>query len=228
MIARVLLAALAAGVAAGLAATALQAARVTPLIVEAETYEASVPAGDAAHEEAAWAPEGGLERHAYSLLANVLTGVGFGLLLVAGYALRGRPVDLRRGLLWGLAGFAVFTLAPALGLPPELPGSLAAELGERQLWWFATVACTGAGLAAVVFAGRLVWKLAGAGLILLPHVVGAPQPTGLGGSAPPELSAEFAVASLVTAALFWAVLGAVSGHLFDRLERRARGGAYPV
>ena len=27
----------------------------------------------------------------------------------------------RQGLFWGFAGFAVFTLAPGLGLPPELP-----------------------------------------------------------------------------------------------------------
>lgn len=235
MIPRVLLVALAAGIVAGLAATGLQELRVTPLILEAEAYESGTAHGDteatashdhgeAGHDHAAagaWTPENGLERRAYTLMSNVLTGIAFGLLLVAGYVLRGRRVDLRQGLLWGLAGFAVFNLAPALGLPPELPGSIAADLGERQLWWFGTVAATGLGLAAIVFAPRWPWKLAGAFLVVMPHAVGAPHPPVMGGAAPPELAAEFAVATVVVAALFWLVLGATSGYLFDRLERRA-------
>lgn len=221
MIARVLLAALAAGLVAGLVATGLQAARITPLILKAEAYEAGPATSDVHDEDAAWAPAEGLERHGYTLMSNVLTGVGFALVLVAAFVLRGRPVDVRRGLLWGLAGFAVFTLAPALGLPPELPGSAAADLGDRQVWWIATVAATAAGLGAVVFARRWPARAAGAFAIALPHVVGAPHPETLGGPAPPELSAAFTVATLATAAAFWAVLGAVAGGVFARLERRA-------
>lgn len=40
-----------------------------------------------------------------------------------------------QGLLWGLAGCATFVLAPTLGLPPELPGTAAADLTLRQTWW---------------------------------------------------------------------------------------------
>jgi len=36
--------------------------------------------------------------------------VGYALLLVACFSLSGRAVDGRRGVLWGLAGFAAFSL----------------------------------------------------------------------------------------------------------------------
>lgn len=39
------------------------------------------------------------------------------------------------GRLARMAGFAAFTVAPALGLPPELPGMMAADLGPRQARW---------------------------------------------------------------------------------------------
>ena len=57
---------------------------------------------------------------------------------------------------WGLAGFAAFTLAPNLGLPPELPAMPAADLLARQAWWIGTVVATAAGLALIVF-GRSPW-----------------------------------------------------------------------
>lgn len=225
MIRRVLLSALLAGLLAGAFVTVAQMVRVTPLILQAEHYEnaGAATSHDHAHHHAgagepeAWAPEDGVERTLFTLLANVLTGIGFGLLLTAAFVLRGRGADLRSGALWGLGGFAVFSLAPALGLPPELPGTEAAALGARQTWWLAAVVATGLGLAAVVFASRTVLKALGAGLVLLPHLIGAPHPEAVGGSVPPELAAQFAVASIATAALFWIVLGGASGHFFKRL-----------
>ena len=83
--------------------------------------------------------------------ANLVTAIGFALLLVAASEFAGGIAGWRQGLLWGLAGFAVFTLAPGLGLPPELPAMPAAELGARQVWWFGTVAATAAGLALIAF-----------------------------------------------------------------------------
>jgi predicted cobalt transporter CbtA len=44
----------------------------------------------------------------------------------------GHDLDARRGLLWGLGGFAALHLAPAVGLPPELPGMASADLAARQ------------------------------------------------------------------------------------------------
>ena len=248
MLRRVLVTGLTAGLLAGLFVAAIQIAWITPIILEAEIYEsaearteAPVPAsrtgtsgasfvppaaerleGPAAERlegnEGAWAPEDGLERTLFTVLANVLTGVGFGLILVAAVTLSGRHVDPGRGVLWGLAGFAVFTLAPALGLPPELPGMAAADLGARQTWWIGTVISTAGGLALIVFARHRLLKGLGLALLLVPHALGAPHPGQFGGPVPAELAAEFAVASLFTTALFWTALGGFAGYFHRKIS----------
>ena len=54
-----------------------------PLIIEAEKYEHAAqqaqPQGSAAahqHDQVSWAPENGVERAAYTLAADLLTGIG--------------------------------------------------------------------------------------------------------------------------------------------------------
>lgn len=219
MFRRVFVAAVVAGLAAGLIVSALQAAKLTPLIAAAELLETAEPA---AHETA-WEPAPGVERAAVTLLANLIIGVGFGLLLSAGFALnqllRGAVTDARRGLLWGIAGFACFSLAPSLGLPPELPGSASADLFVRQGWWIGTALATAAGIALIAFARHLLWRILGGVIIALPHLLGAPHAPGAAGSVPASLAAEFAAASLATTALFWVVLGSVGGWLYARLAR---------
>src|SRR5262249_58077728 len=98
------------------------------------------------HNEADWEPKEGFERNAFTAGANILTAIGFALLLGGIFAVRGRAITWHEGLLWGLSGFLVFTVAPGLGLPPELPGVPAAPLSVRQVWWVATAAATAAGL----------------------------------------------------------------------------------
>src|ERR1700730_325426 len=134
---RLVFAALCAGLLSGVFATVAHQIVTVPLILQAETYEKPSERGSpAAHEHtSAWEPENGAERTAYTLLADILTGIGFALLVGAGLTLRGGEVGWRQGLLWGLAGFATFTIAPSLGLPPQLPGSEAAPLLDRQVWW---------------------------------------------------------------------------------------------
>src|SRR5262245_21379958 len=108
MIGRVILAALLAGIAAGLFYGAVQHVRLTPLILEAEKYEhaggghehdharmaaateaapaqstpeataAETPAGG---EEEGWAPADGAERTLYTFLASILAGAGFAAIL---------------------------------------------------------------------------------------------------------------------------------------------------
>src|SRR5712671_5672692 len=146
---RLLYAALCAGLLSGIVAAGAHQIGTVPLILEAETYEEAAQHATAqahthdnpgaAHDnaEAGWAPENGIERALYTLAADLLAAIGFALLLAAGFTLRGGAVTWREGLFWGLAGFATFTLAPGLGLPPELPGTEAAPLFERQLWWLA-------------------------------------------------------------------------------------------
>jgi cobalt transporter subunit CbtA len=110
---------------------------------------------------------------------------------------------------------------PALGLPPELPGMMAADLVARQVWWLATAGATAAALALIVFAPDKPYKrplqAAGLLLLLLPHVLGAPHLAAESGAVPAALAARFVVASLAAAALFWVILGGLVGHLMAPL-----------
>jgi cobalt transporter subunit CbtA len=211
---RIVLVAALAGLIAGLGATLAHAFGTVPLILRAETYERAAPAHE--HEDG-WKPEDGIERASLTALADVLTGVGFGLLLVSAYALRGRRVGWREGLCWGLAGFATFSLAPALGLPPELPGSATAPLLDRQLWWLATAAATGGGLALILLRRGPAATVAGLALLVLPHLYGAPAHEA--GATPEALADRFVLVVLGTSFLFWLALGAASGLLYERLSR---------
>jgi cobalt transporter subunit CbtA len=124
MLRAILLAALLAGALAGVVVTGLQAVRVVPLILAAETYEPSGTAGlshgDAAGHEDGWAPDTPLLRTLATAAANLLTAIGFALLLAAALALTG-SAGWHRGLLWGLGGYAAFVMAPSIGLPPGVP-----------------------------------------------------------------------------------------------------------
>lgn len=220
---RVFASAVVAGLLAGLVLTGLQLAVTSPLILTAETFETVTPPAPAAEHQHAAEEEAieGPKRMLYTGIATVSTGVGFALLLVAAMALRGREVDARTGLLWGAAGFAVFALAPGFGLPPELPGSVAAELAPRQAWWLATAAATAVGLWGIAFTRHWALIVGGIVLIALPHLVGAPHPPEGVGRVPPELAAHFTAASLGLAAVFWLILGAVAGGLFNRFGSKS-------
>ncbi len=222
---RLVFAALCAGLLSGVFATVAHQIATVPLILQAETYEKP-----SEHEHTgAWEPENGVERTAYTLLADILTGVGFALLLGAGLTLRGGEVGWRQGLLWGLAGFAIFTVAPSLGLPPQLPGSAAAPLLDRQLWWVGTAVATGGALALIAFTTRARWTMLGAVLIVLPHLYGAPDSPEQIAAVPAALTHHFIIASTVVNFLFWLILGAATGYLQARLQpqvsRAARAAA---
>lgn len=222
---RIVLSALFSGVLAGLVLAGIQHFTVIPMIIEAETYEtASSDESEAAHEEEAWAPEDGVERTFFTATNSVIIGIGFGLLLAACYAYKGN-VTWRKGILWGLAGFAAFHLAPSFGLPPELPGDAAAGLEQRQLWWLITVLVTAQGLWIIAFHKVKYMKLFGVALIIVPHLFGAPQPEVHGGLAPDELRTAFMYATLATNAVFWIVLGILSAYFFNKLEERAGNAA---
>jgi cobalt transporter subunit CbtA len=168
-----------------------------------------------------WGPRDGLERTLFTTLANVLTGIGFALVLTACFALSGRPVNGQTGVLWGLAGFGIASLAPALGLPPEVPGSMTADLASRQIWWLLCAAGTAAGLWAMVFRSGAAWMIGGMLLIALPHLIGSPRPESVGGTVPPEIAAHFVAASLATAAIFWCAIGWLSGTFWTRFAAKS-------
>ena len=224
----IVLVAAVAGVLAGLGMTVAQQLATVPLILKAEVYEeqgtmAPHDHGDAAaqplaheHELGGWQPADGFERTAFSALANIVTGVGFALLLVAASELAGGIANWRQGVFWGLAGFAVFTLAPSLGLPPELPAMPAAELGARQLWWVATALSAAAALALMFYGRTPLAIVAAVALLFAPHLVGAPEPASYDTPIPEGLHHSFVVAVVLTALLFWVLLGALAGLFRER------------
>jgi len=205
-----------AGLLAAIVLTLLQSLWVTPLIQHAETFEVAEPAAtmehghDGAaghgHDGEAWAPEDGWQRLLFTGLSNLVVAVGFALMLAGLFTLRA-PEKTWQGLLWGLAGFATFVLAPSSGLPPELPGTAAADLLLRQYWWIGTAASTAAGLALLAFGGNWLLRISGVMILALPHLLGAPQPEVHESLAPEALEHQFILASLLTNAVFWAALG---------------------
>lgn len=216
--------ALFAGVATGLAAALLQFVFVVPLLLEGELYETGarvhfLESGTTQSDRGAPALGGELMRHAMTFGFNIVSFTGFALILVALMALAeraGHKVTPRQGLAWGIAGFAAVQLAPAMGLPPELPGTPGAELWPRQIWWAGTILATAAGIGLVVFGRGIALAIAGIALIAAPHLVGAPHLDVYFGVAPPELSAEFATASLGVAAAAWALLGGLAATFWTR------------
>lgn len=220
---RIVFAALLAGLLAGAAMAAIQQWKVVPLILEAEAYEtAALNAHELtapAHDAVAWAPLDGAERIAYTVGADLLASVGFALLLAATAVLSGIEITTRNGVVWGLAGFLAFQLWPALGLPPELPGMPAADLGARQIWWWATALSAAAGFFAI--ARFRNWTAIGiaAVLLLLPHIVGAPQPPEEPSAVPAHLATAFAAAALATGAVFWLSVGPLLGYFTARFAQ---------
>lgn len=216
---KLMVVALAAGTLAGLALFAVQYITVVPLIQAAETYEAA--AHEAHHsnvpnEDEGWRPAEGWERTSLTAITTVLTGIAFAAILFGVMALGGKTIDTRRGALWGLAAFACFSLAPALGLPPQPPGVAVADLYQRQLWWAGTAIATAIGVWLITGKGR-TWLLRTAGVVclLLPHLIGAPIATGQN-SIPAELVRRFTIASVTTSCMFWLLVGTLGGLIYSR------------
>jgi len=246
MFRRLFIAAASAGLLSGLFVTLVHNVTTVPVILAAEVFEkaseAPAPAADTttalaaateeSHDHAAeghshggeeWEPQDGFERTAYTALADLLTGVGFALLLIAVYAVSGRAIDWRQGVYWGLAGFVIFILAPGIGLPPEVPGTEAADLTARQVWWVATAALTAGGLGLLFYARepKPLWIVVALAMIVVPHAIGAPQPAEYHSVAPESLAHRFITATMIASLLFWAVLGALTGYFYKRFVQPA-------
>ena len=196
---------------------------------EGTSAQAEVSADDdgkAGHDHGAHSHEGStasdFQRNGLTALFMILVYTGYALVLTAGFAaaeMWGRKIGPSEGLLWGIAGFAAFQLAPAMGLAPELPGTVAADITARQIWWWSTVLATGGGIALLAY-GRQVWAFGLAGALLAaPHVIGAPQIEGYFGMAPPEVAAAFATRVLGAALVVWAALGWIAGHFWANSAR---------
>jgi cobalt transporter subunit CbtA len=239
-----LLAALVAGLVAALVFTVVQSVWVTPLILQGEVYEDAAEAAPAEaavgghhhdeahdeghggghdegehhhHDEGEWKPQDGLQRTLFTFGANLLMGVGYSFVLVALYLLWREPRNMLSGAIYGLAGFLVFFAAPGLGLPPELPGTAAAELGIRQEWWAMTAVATAVGLFLLFSSKSWAMRVLAVAIVIAPHFVPAPQPAVEASLAPAQLQSQFRLATTVCNALFWLSLGIASGIAFRKL-----------
>lgn len=234
------LAALVAALCAGLVTSAFQAWRVTPLIFAAEAYEGgeaeahdheaeAAPAAEAhAHDADEWAPQDGFERTAYTLVSNLLMAAGYALIIGAVSVAFNLPITFANALYWAFGGFAAFSLAPALGLPPGMPGMPVADTFARQVWWFGAAISTGAAFILVAKI-RAPWALAVAiVLVLLPQFIAAPAAPADPSDVPPRLTAEFVSVVLFNAALFWVALALAFSRFNDYLAARPSVSAHGV
>jgi len=212
MLVRVIMAAIFAGLIAGTLVSVLQFQFVMPIILEAELHEY------VAHDHNGEVEANALQRTILTIIANLLAGVAFALLLNTALVLA-RDEGWRAGALWGLGGYLAFLLAPSIGLPPEFPGVVVENIFTRQLWWIGTAIATAAGLILILRIRKLPFVFTGIILLGLPHLIGVP-----GSHAPvitPNLLlSAFTHAILLTNLAFWIVLGVVSGLLQERLLRK--------
>jgi cobalt transporter subunit CbtA len=206
------------GALAGLLLFAVQHFTLIPLIETAESYETPEHQGGSGevHEHEGW------QRTSLTGLTTVLTGIGFAAILFGTVTFSGRTLNAGRGALWGLAAFACFHLAPALGLPPRPPGAGVTGLYESQLWWAGTALATALGLWLLFGAGRTwVLRLGGVVCLALPHWIGAPAATGQS-AVPSQLVQRFAIVSVGTSGMFWLLLGTIGGFIYSRDKVRHR------
>ena len=178
-----------AGLIVGVVISVAQFFGTVPLIQQSEVYERKAAAEsppdahalagtandhDKSHGHASeWEPEEGFQRNALTIAANILTAIGFGLLLTGAYAIRrhafrgGRDwlgisrVYRVHGSTWprpaaGIAGYA--------GSRPYSEANLVDSHGGRN----------GRGLWLLTFRSTASAALFGLGLIALPHLIGAP------------------------------------------------------
>jgi len=199
----------------GMFFSAYQVIFITPIIVDSEVYEVIEPS--VSHQIEAWGPEDGIERHSWSFATNILLCFAYALLLMSAMSLK-TSVNAIQGLFWGGAVYLSLFVAPALGLPPEIPGMEAAYLEGRQSWWIYTVVITAISLWLIAF--QPYWHK-GIGVILLitPHLIGAPQPEIHGFVntnqnaivALTDLWHAFIVQTSIANALLWLMIGGLSG-----------------
>ena len=220
MFKNLLLVGLLAGVVSGSFLTLLQAVTVIPLIHQAEQYEHHLPVmgsetGQHEHDgpEKEWEPANGWERFAFTWFANVSIAAGFGLMM-AGIMSLHPPKSWTQAVLFGVAGYYAFFLAPAFLLPPELPGSDSSHLQSRQVIWLYTVVVSLVSMALVGFSTRPWLRLLGLVSLASPLLLFTQEDVRYSVPVPSELIEQFTRMTAVTNALLWATIGLSVRWLF--------------
>jgi predicted cobalt transporter CbtA len=147
--------------------------------------------------------------HGLHFLAGILIAIGFALLLAAGLTLRRGNVTRREGLFGGLAGFATFAIAPGLGVPPEVRGTVMAALFNANYGGSPPPSRRAPLSLCSPSPGARRGRSLAAVLIVLRHLYGAPH---LGHACRHRSTHhQFAVAAAV---LFWLMLGAATRYFY--------------
>ena len=244
----ILLSAILVGVFSGLLYGLFQHFQISPIIYAAEAYEVAEDATDAVetpaahshaeaaghheHNEEAWGPEDGAERIGYTIGADIAIGIAYALFMISLMALHNLKANkpkltMATGAAWGIASMIIFFAAPAMfGLHPEVPGTEAAILENRQGWWLLCVALTAAGIAVLYYA-PIKFKLGGLLLAATPHIIGAPMPEhhGFANTDPQaiealtQLTTQFYLFTAVGMVIFFVLLGALSGLAVQRFVK---------
>ncbi|RJS95118.1 CbtA family protein [Salinisphaera sp. Q1T1-3] len=231
---RLILSAVGIGLIVGLLAGIGEQFSTAPLIAAAEHYEQPhhhhAHAADShghAHDDGAWAPGDGAERIVFTVIASIGVAIGFALLLLVAMSTarmaHGTPMSAGHGILWGMAAYLTVFVVPALGLPPEVPGTAAAALTDRQTWWIATALVTAIALWAACLSPRR-YRVIALALIGLPFIIGAPEPAtapyaGHDPAATAALEAishRFIIATSALNLVQWLVIGALGGLAMQR------------
>jgi cobalt transporter subunit CbtA len=240
MLGKIILSTIVAGLFAGLILAGIQHVRLTPLILQAEAYETPEGAAIAelnkpcvenmpgmkmcsddgrpliVHEHSA---DHDHNRGLKTAIATLLMGVGFAVFLTGISLVSNIPITRKNGLIWGVCGFFAVALAPAIGLPPELPAMPVADLYSRQIWWVGTILVTAFALYLLAARPETWAKIAAIVLIALPHIIGAPVAADLTTLVPAPLATSFVANALGAAAIFWCVLGSLLGYAHDKYQK---------
>ena len=78
---------------------------------------------------------------------------------------------------------------------------------------------TATGLGLIVFRRSVPAAIAGLLLLILPHLIGAPEMDHVETNVPTSLSHQFVVAVTVTSLVFWSLLGSLTSVTFAYFDR---------
>ncbi len=206
--------ALLAGVVGGVLASALNIAINVPTILQVEVFEHAAEHPTASdHVPHAHGQVSVLGRNFITLTAMVLAFVGYAFLVSVVAEVSAGLKTWGSGLLWGAGGFLAFSLVPALGLSPELPGMPAADLVQRQLWWLCCAFCTAGSLLLVANFRHAAAYLASSVLLAAPFLYGAPTAHDVATLVPEDLHRHFILGTLVAGLVAWLAMGVTLGVL---------------
>jgi cobalt transporter subunit CbtA len=226
MLKQIVTSAVFAGVGAGVLAALLQLSLVVPLVMEAELFESGArthfPVDGSPQSDrgapSVWDEPG---RHLYTIGFSAVTFTAYAFLMIAGFLIARRAdyeMTTRRGVIWGLCGALAVVIAPAIGMPPEVPGAIGVEVVPRQIWYMVCVICTLVGLILLGFGAYAPLLVAGIALIALPHLIGAPKLDTYWGVVPAELASAFVARVMGVAVISWAMLGLFAAYFWTRSE----------